>query len=134
MDFLGLPRRDKPCERCGWRYLGFHVCFDASKPCPGEGILNPVKNKKTRAAKASETMTARWEEHREHFRERDAEIVVEYKDGMGLRDIAEKHKMSHTTVIKVIRRAEADSGETIMRPRGHNLRWTSQKEVNGGFQ
>lgn len=117
--------------------MGFHVCFDASKPCPGEGSLAPAPKKGKTAAKKSESpQSRRWDAQREHFQERDEQIVTDYKAGMGLRHLAEKNSISHTTVIKIIRRAEEDSGEKIMRPRGANNRWNGRKEVKvvGGFQ
>ena len=135
MEHVGLPRRDKPCERCGWRYVGFHICFDASKPCPGEGALVPASKKaKKKRGNSSEVQTERWAAFREQHRERDDQIVSGYQEGLGLRDLAFKYNISHTTVIKVIKRAEAERGETIMRPRGLNYRHVAQKEISGGFQ
>lgn len=139
MEYVGLPRRDKPCERCGWRYVGFHVCFDASKPCPGEGSLDPtskkvIKKTAPKRVNVSKTLTERWEAHRAQFRERDAAIVSGYEEGFALRELADQFGISHSTVIKAIRRAEVETGKTIMRPRGTNVRWIRQKEVHGGFQ
>jgi hypothetical protein len=135
MEYVGLPRRDQPCSRCGWRYVGFHICFDASMPCPGEGRLTQTSKKaKKDKGRASEVQTERWATFREQHQERDIQIVSEYQGGTSLRDLAFKHNISHTTVIKIIKRAEEERGETIMRPRGLNYRHVKQKEISGGFQ
>ena len=141
MSFLGLPRRATPCDRCGWRYEGFHVCFDASKPCPGEGVIDShakkVKKKLTTGhtsegrSSISRSVTERWDQYREENRARDEEMIELYRSGMSTKDVGLKFDISHQTVLKVLKREEANTGETIVRPRGLNLR--HMKEVAGGF-
>lgn len=132
---MALKRRDVPCERCGWQYEGFHVCFDASKPCPGEGVVSTakkkVKHKSQKDSSPSSRSQGRYWNHEEN-QERNRLIVELYKEGLGLKDIGKKYDISHQTVLKVINDYEATSGERVMRPRGVNNRW-SRQEVAGGF-
>ena len=68
--------------------------------------------------------------HEENQR-RDAEIVAFYKAGSSLKDVGRKFDLSHTTILKVLRRQEDLLGESIIRSRG--LYAPREKEVAGGF-
>lgn len=129
-----LPRRDEPCQRCGWKYVGFHVCFDASKPCPGEGVVSATKRVKRKSnpdSSKSLRPKGRYWNHEEN-KERNKLIVALYKEGLGLKEIGKRYDISHQAVLKVINKFEAATGEKVMRPRGVNNRW-SRQEVAGGF-
>lgn len=123
--------RDQPCERCGWRYPGFHVCVDLSKP------IDPRIMKKhtdryaaVRTAehrrKLSEGAYERWERHREEMAPRDAKIVAAYKDGMTYRELAIEFHLAQQTIMGIIHRA-AENGEVQVRPRGKNIRWSRRE-------
>lgn len=119
-------RRDGPCERCGWIYEGMHICFDASKRCEGEGVIDPKPKRRSgtgpsRANRAA--VTGHWEDYRAQNRERDHTLVADYISGEGILDLRKKYGIAHATVVKIIRRAEAETETSIMRSRGHNLRW-----------
>ena len=114
--------RDTPCERCGWKYPGFHICVDLSRP------LDPAIAKKHRPQPShirSEALiqmlqdgrAKRWERHREEMAERDAEIVRLYKTGLGFRVLAAQFGIAYQTARNVIRRAEAN-GEVVVRDPG----------------
>lgn len=134
--FLGLEKRDNPCERCGWRYAGFHVCFDASKQIPEEGGTKPKKRQRrehiTEAQRLAleEGSSERWARHREENRRRDEEIIKKYKQGNGLRSLSREYGIAYQTAMGIIRREEAVTGETIMRPVGRNARFD---KVQGAF-
>lgn len=129
---LGQPRLDKPCERCGWRWQGFHICFDASKPVRGERrAKNPGGTSSEKSSNSDSKLTDRQRLYRDKTRERDAQILDSYKDGYAMRDLVKMYKAGYQTVINIIRAAEAETGEKIMRPRGSTNQNTKKprKEV-----
>lgn len=117
-----------PCK-CGWRYPGFHICVDLSRPIPREiaikhGIIPDPEKKKKKIQRSEDHMAAindgraaRWQRHREETAERDLQILDEYKNGMGFRQISIKHGMGYGTVVKVMKRF-ANEGLVDIRPRG----------------
>lgn len=130
VDCLGLPKRDEPCGRCGWRYVGFHICFDASKPEPnirgtkssgGDNSINSrtkATSPEDRSAKLAEQSNAYWEAQREKMRPRNDKILGSYKEGKGLREVASLYGVAYQTVVNIIKQAEEDMGMEIMRRRG----------------
>ena len=121
----GNPRRDKPCERCGWRWEGFHVCFDRSVKVEGEGVPKPVSvarhrngNTKERsdAARemASEAAKLRWERYHESMRPRDSKIEEMYRQGYSYSQMRERFNMSADALLQVVKRAAA-RGELELR-------------------
>ncbi len=133
----GYIRADQPCPRCGWKYKGWHVCFDASKKVPGEGQLTLPEPQKVdgrstpdRKSRASRSQAERWERKREENRPRDEAIVQSYKDGATLRALESSYSLSFKTVMSIIKRHEEETGETVMREPGRKKR---EKETHGGF-
>lgn len=142
----GYIKAEAPCERCGWKYKGWHVCFDASKKVPGEGQIDSPRKKSSGSSSLGRTLPertdehranisaanlARWERKRELQRPRDLEIIEKYKGGSGLWDLSKEYGIAYKTVIAIIRREEDATGEVIMRPPGHTN--AHRKEVSGGF-
>jgi hypothetical protein len=138
----GYIKAKTPCPRCGWKYEGWHVCFDASKKIPGEGVVDPLKKKSGGKATVvyerteehrqaiSETNKTRWAKIHEKNKERDSAIVAEYKEGTALWPLSKKYGIAYKTVIAVIRRYEEATGEQVMRSPGVNNR---HREARGGF-
>jgi transposase-like protein len=122
--FLGLPKRNDPCGRCGWVYEGFHICFDASKPEPGrQQVESPGGNAPTKSStKVSKRTSAprRYGAVRARRRDvsKDPHIIKAYKEGLGMRDIAKTFRVGYQTVKNIISAEEKRTGEKIMRPRG----------------
>lgn len=122
--------RDKRCH-CGWKFPGFHICVDTSKP------LDPALVKKLNKGLSAnhfsalqDGRSARWERHREENMRRDAEIVKEYKDGSSYKTLAQKYGIAHQTVMGVIKRAAA-RGEVTIHPRGGNFEWKKELTTDG---
>lgn len=119
--------RETPCERCGWKFKGFHVCVDLSVP------VDPKVQKKHNDSYAhlrtpawrkhtSTIATERWERYRQDNFERDKRIVEFYAEGMSIRQLALEFKLATQTVRNCILRAQA-RGEVKMRPPGTNSFW-----------
>lgn len=115
--------RDVPCK-CGWKFLGFHICIDLSSPEP----TAPKSHKKrfhemSPAQKAAwdESQKLRWQEHHDKHRDRDAKIVERYNEGnVGYRALSEEFGCAHTTIQRVLKNAEL-AGQTVIRKRGKTL-------------
>lgn len=132
--------REQPCERCGWKFPGFHVCVDLSQPVapdvlkkhiPDRPRRNPGMTKIVRTEEhlqhLADGRNHRWERHWEETRERDVELVRRYMDGLGFRPLAIEYGISYQTARAIVKRAVA-RGEATIRPAGTNLRWTQKKE------
>lgn len=119
-----MKMRDVPCKQCGWRYPGFHVCVDLSKP-----IDTKISNRHIQAhnQKISQShldalqrgKTERWERHRDETANRDAKIVALYRAGDGMKPLAKDFSIAFQTIRGILKRAE-DRGEVTIRPRGYN--------------
>lgn len=124
--FLGLPKLDQPCGRCGWLYKGFHICFDASKPEPGTKTTPPknpggfVPHKSTTKVtnRASGTRRSGSAGARRRDTSKDPHIVEAYKNGVGMRGIAKEFAVGYQTVKNIINAEEARTGQKIMRAKG----------------
>lgn len=126
--------RDDPCEKCGWKFLGFHVCVDKSIPLDPKiakkyglgrktGPLSFAQEEALAAAR-----NARWERHYAENAERNQKIVDRYKEQVGYRELAAEFGLSYQTVSSIIHRA-AKVGDVEIRPRGANLRWRKEAKV-----
>lgn len=100
----------KSCERCGWKFPGFHVCVDLSEPHSFEGQISPP-------VKRSESTVNRYSADRVLNAERDSKIVINYIHGHSSSAIAEKFSIPTHTVLRILHRAEAE-GFLTLRPRG----------------
>lgn len=140
---LGLPRLDEPCQRCNWKYEGYHVCFDASTEYSGEGFVEfpegkPAKRPRAKATgsnnsrldAANEGYQAYIDKRRAHNAPRDLLIIETYKSGKGLRETAAEFGVGYQTVVNLIKNLEHVSGEKIMRSRNS---YSRAKEVNDGM-
>ena len=101
--------RDQPCAQCGWKFPGFHVCVDLSKPCAEEGQIKVKKVAKTKPAASN------WRERRASHAERDKEMIEKYGLGSSYRDLAEEYGISKRTVMRVMHKAD-ERGEVTIRP------------------
>jgi DNA invertase Pin-like site-specific DNA recombinase len=105
---------ETPCERCGWEWEGFHICFDASKPEPG-------KEKKERSVTWREALSnaavVRWEEHHEANIQRDLDIVERYKQGASYSILEKEFSISRGTLMRVMHKAQ-NEGRVVIRPQG----------------
>jgi DNA-binding NarL/FixJ family response regulator len=124
--------RDTPCETCGWKYPGFHICVDLSKP-----VENRIQNKHNamqrqtvsseQKKRLADGLTERWRKHRMDTRDRDRKIVEAYKSGMGMNAISREFGPAYQTVRLILHRA-ADRGEITVRAQGANLRWENRQQ------
>jgi len=97
--------REIPCAQCGWKFPGFHVCVDLSKPCALEAP-KPVSKKGTGRGSNLATLRA---QIREENSERDAEIVARYySEGISYKDLAKDIGLHHHTVARIVNRAKAN--------------------------
>lgn len=122
--------REKPCERCGWKFPGFHICVDLSAPCAQENQLHPPRPKATRSypnglseahvTALNEGRTQRWLKHRAKHSERDAQIVQRYKDGLSFPALAKEFDIAYQTARGVIHRA-AEEGLVVVRPKHYTI-------------
>lgn len=118
--------RDTPCERCGWKFPGFHVCVDTSTPVDpqiqmkhnkGAGMISAAHLERLQLGRES-----RWHRHREETMERDKNIVERYKEGdISLKELSRDTGLAFQTVRNIVQRA-VERGEVEMRARGQNVR------------
>lgn len=128
--------RHPKCERCNWKHGGFHVCIiDLRTPEGRRAATRPRNPKKRRAvagaftAASQRSQDERWAKHYEDLEPIYQGMIDYYKTGtVGYRQVREKFKVGHGTVVKVLR-AAAERGELQIRPRGHHK--LSVEDVNG---
>lgn len=127
--FLGLPKLDQPCGRCGWEYMGFHICFDKSKPEPGTvtQMQKSPGGSKPAKPRTKPTYQPRTDRARRRDTSKDPGIVEAYKGGATMRDIAKEFAVGYQTVKNIINETEARTGEQIMRAKGVNARFVTGK-------
>lgn len=122
------------CGKCGWKFPTFHICvIDLSTPEGRRAATRPrVKKSKRKAVAGAFTENSqmsqdeRWQRHREDMAPLHREIVEYYKTGtVGVRQVREKFKVGHGTVVKVLREA-AERGDLVIRPRGQTIAKTSK--------
>jgi hypothetical protein len=118
--------RDVPCERCGWKYEGFHVCVDLSAPVDPKVLAKHTQRYKHSSEmrdRLSNAASIRWARHREDMAERDSRVVERYKeDNASMRDLAGEFGIDFQTVRNILHRAAA-RGECEIRPPGVNARF-----------
>ena len=126
---------DQPCQRCGWKYPGFHICaFDFSTV---EGVMEATKvepAKVTKSGKRKPPSLAHQSvggsvTHKERIAagvraayardpkrvERNKEIIRLYEDEeFSMRAISEKVGADFRTVANVLHTA-SDRGEIVLR-------------------
>jgi DNA-binding CsgD family transcriptional regulator len=107
--------RDNPCERCGWKFPGFHVCVDLSTPEPATKATHPDMTP-SQLESLNQARLSRWERHRLATADRDKKIVEMYKDGKTLKEISEEIELAYPSVNKIVTRA-AERGEVRKRKR-----------------
>lgn len=115
--------RKKRCH-CGWKYPGFHICIDLSKPLDPQ-IIHKLKITPSHQRSLEEGRAARWERHRDEMFKRDQKIVQRYKEGASYKTLAEEFGIANATVMGIIHRAK-DRGEVEIHPVGGNLRWRKE--------
>lgn len=109
------------CDRCGHRYPGFHICVDLSTPEPKRREQKPWTMTDSQREGISQAQRERWERVREENAPRDQAIIDRYNEGrISYRDLAKEFRISHTTVVKIMRLA-SDAGFVTLRVKGHTL-------------
>lgn len=125
--YTGSRRRETPCERCGWEYEGFHICFDKGKKVEGEGKLpakarhrngNPGPKSEAAIENMRDAANRRWEAQRRLNAPRDAEIVQKYKEGASYATLAAEYDVSNDTIVRIMHRARDEGKVTIRARRG----------------
>ena len=122
--------REKPCETCGWKYPGFHVCVDLSKPSEAEQRIRQRKGAQTEdhLQRLQDGRAERWQQYHQENSARYDAMAEMYKKGRSMRDIAKEFNTSHQTINRILREKEAQGLLTI-RPRGANLRWSRRSDI-----
>ena len=123
--------REDPCQ-CGWRFEGFHICVDLSKPEPKLPKIKrqpvkkkPVRDRRSDAIKStpewrnniSKAMKEYFEKERVKNKDRDDNIVRFYIEGDTVKELSELFCMRRQTILKILHRAR-DEGRVTMRPSG----------------
>lgn len=119
------------CERCGWRYGGFHICVDLSTPEPKllekvDGRVGPMSE--TQKRNISNAQQARLVVLAAKNRPRNEKIILRYRDQkIGTKQLSEEFELSRTSIVKILRQAEGEGRLTIRR-RGVNIRFEGEYE------
>lgn len=117
--------RDKNCK-CGWKFPGFHVCVDLSRPDPKIlGVNHFPKGTKERPNMTASTRLAlseaaqrRAAREREANAPRDARIVERYNEGdISVAETARMFEISRNNAAEILRRA----GCEIRKPGGASV-------------
>lgn len=125
-----------PSCRCGWKFAGFHICVDLTKPCPEEGLLSlsPAERRSDSVKFASGMVEdgciteKAWDaidkvqsRRATRDRDRDEKILLMYGEGkIGLRRLAEDLDLGYDLVRRVVHNA-SEAGVLTIRVRGLNL-------------
>jgi len=113
---------DIPCEKCGWKMPGFHVCVIDLRTAEGVKAAttvnySPPKPRPSRArpgANRSESVKESWA-RRAGRAERDAEIIRLYdEEELSMNQTAARLKIDYRTVSKVLK-AAAEAGDIAIR-------------------
>lgn len=106
-----------PCERCGWKFPGFHICVDLGTPEP----KIEKKVKKSGKKRSNLTMEEYWDKRRkDDIPRNDALAAIYMEGGIGLVGLSEQFGISHATVSKILRQY-ADAGILEIRKPGKTL-------------
>lgn len=130
-------RKGGPCQgtACGWKFEGFHICLDQSLVLmtriedgryytsqdsmregkrPAAGSTGPGRNNPEARVRISNSLRERSDSDPKKL-ERNKEIVRLYNDEeMSMREISERMRLNHQTVMNVLHRA-VDRGDVIIR-------------------
>lgn len=127
-----------PCQTEGCNWPNFHVCLVGKEDRTHEfpelqaPYIPGQKNRTSKAgtngkavfgspehiAKVRATQQRNWAAHNARNAERNKMIVEDYKNGATTRQVREKYKMGHGSVMKVLHAAR-DNGDLIMRTKGY---------------
>lgn len=124
-----------PCQTEGCDYPNYHVCLVGKEDLthlypdllqayiPGQrGKASPFARFGFRSDAHREAISAsqkaRWAKIKEANRDRDRQIVEDYKSGLGTKQIRIKYGMGHGTIVKILHEAR-DNGEVEIRTRGY---------------
>jgi DNA invertase Pin-like site-specific DNA recombinase len=115
-----------PKCHCGWKFPGFHICVDLSRPCPGEFQMKKPKGR-YRSEGAATAYEKNLEEGRKRREQREAAAIVRdkaiierYKENVSYKQLCEEFNISHATVAKAVKQA-AERGEITPRPKGRKI-------------
>ena len=122
--------RDKPCDKCGWRFKTTHICLDLP-----DAIMERIEDGRERdvngQVKSTKKAIARTDEHKEGISdglrraaasdprriERNKEILKLYdEEEWSMADIATSLRCEKRTVMTVLQQAE-DRGDITIRRR-----------------
>lgn len=132
---MAIRYRDKPCQACGWKFQGFHICLDLP-----QDVMERVEDGRKAPSVRSSTDSSEppalkgraatlTDGHRtaiangvrnKHARdpkrvERNKEIIRLYQDeDFSMREIAEKLKVDQKTVMNVLHSAR-ERGDVVIR-------------------
>lgn len=108
--------RANPCEKCGWKYPGSHICVNLSEPMMKQ--VGPTATKRVRKKAESDDSEGGVSNMRlrdAQFRERNKQIVKLYAvEQKTMRDIAKQLLIDDSTVMNVLHAAK-ERGEITIR-------------------
>lgn len=119
-----------PCQTCGWKFPGFHICVDPKSPLdPHVARKHGIALKGGAAAAFAEmddVQKRRLDEYKAGLNERDIQMIDLYVGGLGMKKICAELGAGLATVMRVLKRAQ-EAGVVTIRPRGLNNRFYVQK-------
>jgi DNA-directed RNA polymerase specialized sigma24 family protein len=109
--------RDKPCEKCGWKYPSYHLCLSLPETeMRRVGDLKPARVRKaTGKTSESDDQVSNVRLRDAQFKERNKRIVQLYTvEQMSMREIAKELLLDDSTVMNILHAAK-DRGEITIR-------------------
>lgn len=102
-----------PCDRCGWKWGGSHVCVNLSEPDMKK--VGPTTTARVRKKAESDDRTSNQHLRDAQFKERNKNIIRLYSvEQKSMREIAKAMDLPDTTVMNVLHAAK-ERGEISIR-------------------